>query len=189
MDQELEQRLKRLLDKQDIEELILKYGRGIDRRDADLIRSVLHPDAVFEHFDLPNGRLAGADEIADQTLILASWINAGSHFLPQTLIEFDGEVAFAETYALTCIVTEDELGKKHTYSRGIRLFHRLERRDGVNWKISYRTGRHDGYESRAELPQSRYESDQSQIFGTHKPRDISYYLAQALRDSGKPHEL
>jgi ketosteroid isomerase-like protein len=186
MTDELNRRLGHLLDKQDVEEAILKYARGIDRMDEALIRSVLHDDAVFEHFDLPGGRLVGGAEIAAQTMILGAWIKGGSHFLPQTLIELDGDTAYAETYALTCVVT-GEAGaeqEQQVYVRGIRLFHRMERREGGEWKIAYRTGRHDGFELRQPLPSSPYDRSDPAVAGQKDGTDLLYHLKEKLRLGG-----
>ncbi|MFB9858751.1 hypothetical protein [Paenarthrobacter aurescens] len=41
--------LQRLLDKEAIREASLKYTRGIDRHDDDILRQVYHPDARDDH--------------------------------------------------------------------------------------------------------------------------------------------
>ena len=41
--------LQRLLDKQEIYEVLCRYCRGIDRLDEPLVRSCYHPDAVDNH--------------------------------------------------------------------------------------------------------------------------------------------
>ena len=45
----MDPRLSRLLDRNEIEEVVLRYCRGIDRRDFDLVRSCYHPDATDRH--------------------------------------------------------------------------------------------------------------------------------------------
>ncbi len=45
----MDPRLQALLDKQEIEEVVLRYCRGIDRRDFDLVRACYHPDARDHH--------------------------------------------------------------------------------------------------------------------------------------------
>ena len=49
MPPEPDPRLAALLDKQEIEEVVLRYCRGIDRRDFELVRSCYHPDARDRH--------------------------------------------------------------------------------------------------------------------------------------------
>ena len=41
--------LQELLDKQAVHECVLRYCRGIDRMDAELVRSCYHADATDEH--------------------------------------------------------------------------------------------------------------------------------------------
>ena len=43
------EKLQQLLDKQEIHEVIMRYCRGIDRLDREMIRSVYHDDAIDEH--------------------------------------------------------------------------------------------------------------------------------------------
>ena len=43
------QEIRRLLDKEAIREVLLRYARGIDRHDDDLMASAYHPDAIDDH--------------------------------------------------------------------------------------------------------------------------------------------
>lgn len=42
-------KLQRLLDKDEIREVILRYTRGVDRHDDATIASAYHPDATDDH--------------------------------------------------------------------------------------------------------------------------------------------
>jgi hypothetical protein len=57
IDEKTERALQVLLDKQEIHEVLMRYCRGIDRCDAELLRSVYHADAVDDHGQL-NGKAA-----------------------------------------------------------------------------------------------------------------------------------
>jgi SnoaL-like domain len=48
-------RVARMLDHHEIREVLLRYCRGIDRRDYDLVRSCYHPDATDDHGDFRGG--------------------------------------------------------------------------------------------------------------------------------------
>ena len=61
--------LEVLLDKQEIHELHARYCRGVDRLDADLIRSVFHDDAVEHHPPWFDG---SADEYVDYVIAQAT---------------------------------------------------------------------------------------------------------------------
>ncbi|MCB2109209.1 MAG: nuclear transport factor 2 family protein, partial [Rhodobacteraceae bacterium] len=43
-----QERIAALLDKEEIRDVLMRYGRGVDRADADLLRSCYHPDAIEE---------------------------------------------------------------------------------------------------------------------------------------------
>ena len=47
--------LRRLLDEEAIKKVHLRYCRGIDRRDWELLRSCYHPDALDDHGDYVGG--------------------------------------------------------------------------------------------------------------------------------------
>ena len=49
IDEKTERALRVLLDKQEIHEVLMRYCRGIDRCDAELLHSVYHPDATDDH--------------------------------------------------------------------------------------------------------------------------------------------
>ena len=48
-------RLARVVDQQEIADVIYRYCRGIDRCDFDLVRSCYHPDAIDDHGDFRGG--------------------------------------------------------------------------------------------------------------------------------------
>jgi len=41
--------VERLLDRQEIEDILIGYARGADRADVDLIRAAYHADAIEDH--------------------------------------------------------------------------------------------------------------------------------------------
>ena len=45
----LKQRLQHLLDRQEIYDCLVRYCRGVDRLDSELILSAYHPDAIDDH--------------------------------------------------------------------------------------------------------------------------------------------
>ena len=122
-----------LLAKQEIEDVIYKYARGIDRLDLDLVRACYHPDAYDDH-----GNLKGTvDEFIDGVRDFLPQYAVTQHFMGNMLIEVDGERARAETYAVAYHRKElsDGSGKDDVF--GIRYVDRFERRNG-EWKIAHR---------------------------------------------------
>lgn len=125
--------LEALVARQQIADVIYRYARGIDRLDFDLVRSCYHADAYDDH-----GAFAGTVEefIAAAATFLARW-TATQHFMGNMLIELDGDVARAETYAVAYHRREDADGNGKDDVMGIRYVDRFEKRDGA-WKIGYR---------------------------------------------------
>ena len=56
MTEELLAKLQHLIDRQEINDCIHRYTRGLDRHDDELLRSVFHPDAIDNHAHVAGGR-------------------------------------------------------------------------------------------------------------------------------------
>ena len=94
IDEKTERALRVLLDKQEIHEVLMRYCRGIDRCDAELLHSVYHPDATDDH-GLFKGRAADFIPWALKALVRD---DGTSHYIANELIEVDGNVAHCESY-------------------------------------------------------------------------------------------
>ena len=131
---ELDPALQRLVDRQEIVDVLLRYVRGADRRDGALMHSCYHADAVDEHgmFDGPG------HEFVDRLMASRPGRGITNHMLGQSLIEIEGEMAVAETYflALHRLLGDASLSERDFILAG-RYIDRFERRDGV-WKIAHR---------------------------------------------------
>jgi len=126
-----------LLAKQSIYELACQYCRGLDRLDAELLRSVFFEDAFCE-YGFYDGRPAEFIEFAIKALESHA---ANHHMIGNTLIEVEGNEAYGEVYfrAYHKVMVESEFQDLIIAGRYID---RYERRDGV-WKIAYRSERND----------------------------------------------
>jgi hypothetical protein len=134
VNQELDARLRELLDKQEIHERLMRYCRGVDRGDAELISQAFHTDAMADH-----GQVFFTGEDVGQMLaqMAARHTNAsGTHFTGNELIEIDGDKAYSEVYFLSFRERERD-GETVTFWRCARYIDQWERRDGV-WGIVYR---------------------------------------------------
>ena len=89
-----EDRMQKLLDKDEITEAIHRVARGTDRLDRELIVSGYHPDGFDDH----NSFRGGPEAFADWVLEVLPTFAATHHFLGQVDIELDGDVAHVETY-------------------------------------------------------------------------------------------
>lgn len=122
-----------LEDKQEIAEVVLRYCRGVDRLDFDLIRSCYHDDGVDHH--------TGFDGDADSYV---AWLKGGlprlggtMHMVGNQLIEVDGDLARSETYGTAHHWGEPYDDVTRNFTSGFRYVDRMERRDG-QWRIAER---------------------------------------------------
>src|SRR4051794_32952980 len=88
-----------LVDERAIRTVLLRYCRGIDRMDRELVRSCYHDDAVDDH-----GTFRGtADEFVEWCFRLLGRYESTMHLVANMLIEpahGDTDTASAETYGI-----------------------------------------------------------------------------------------
>ncbi|OHV30886.1 MULTISPECIES: nuclear transport factor 2 family protein [Pseudofrankia] len=125
--------IQQLLDKQAIREAILRYCRGVDRCDPDLISSAYHPDAIDIH-----GRQRFTGETVGQGIVdLVRSAKVAMNHITNQLITFHGDgTAGCETYFTVWQSAETEGGDRLVVALG-RYVDRFERRAG-GWKIAHR---------------------------------------------------
>lgn len=117
-----------------IRDIQMRYCRGADRMDFDLMRSCFHPDAVTEYFGETD--VDGFIEMGRKALpgFLCTTHNTGNQ-----LVEVTGDTAWAEHYTVaTHRLPADETGPERDFVTAVRYVDRLECRDG-DWRISRRT--------------------------------------------------
>lgn len=123
----------KLLDKQQITEILYRYCRGIDRNDIELALAVFHPDAMDNHTGTP----VPIAEVARRLRNPARGVlKAVTHTLSNILISLEGDVAHSEAYFLASHRLTHE-GKDMDWVVSGRYLDRFERRDKV-WRISDR---------------------------------------------------
>jgi ketosteroid isomerase-like protein len=130
MDAATEARLLKLLDRQDIMDVLVRYCRSMDRFDREGLLSCYHPDAIDDH-----GAFVGtAAEFFEYYKPWHAKYNTGHHHsISNTSMEMDGATAHTETYWLFESMNADGSMSLH----GGRYIDRFEKRDGV-WKIAAR---------------------------------------------------
>lgn len=125
--------LQVLLDRQAIADVVLRYCRGIDRLDLELVRDCYHPDATDEHGTFTGTR----DEYVDWVSGVLERYTGTMHVVSNQLIEVDGDRAHAETYGVAYHWGEPLTDHHRNFTTGFRYVDRFERRDGV-WRIARR---------------------------------------------------
>ncbi|BCB74809.1 hypothetical protein GCM10022251_53460 [Phytohabitans flavus] len=128
---DLPRELRDLLDKQAIRDHLMRYCRGVDRCDADLMKSIFHADGTAfgtnawefcDHF-VPTNE-------ADTTFTV--------HMLGNILVDVDGDVAYSEAYFVTWVGrAEDGTGYIDAFCG--RYVDRWERRAGEWGVVTRRT--------------------------------------------------
>jgi hypothetical protein len=121
-------RIQEVLDRIEIEDVLHRYCRGIDRCDEKILRSVYHEGAVDDH-----GVFKGdASDFAAFILpILEGNYEATQHHLTNIRIELNGDSARAETYYVAFHRSDSQHALEQS---GGRYLDRFERRDG-RWAI------------------------------------------------------
>jgi hypothetical protein len=120
--------------KQQITEALMRYCRGVDRGDIDLVMSAFHDGALDDHH--------GVDEIAAERFpaTIAGSVRAihrSNFHLGNVLIEVDGEVANSESYVVAHLRLQHD-DDRVDWTFAVRYVDRFERRAGV-WRIARRT--------------------------------------------------
>lgn len=130
----MDEELLRLLDEEAIKKVHVRYCRGVDRMDWDLIRSCYHPDALDDHGEF----VGGVEEfIAYGKANLPNFLST-NHCICNQLVEVKGDVAFAEHYGIAYHrLAAGADGIEKDWIAVIRYVDRFERRNG-EWRIAHR---------------------------------------------------
>jgi len=168
----------------EIQDLLVRYCRGIDRADVGLVKSVYHPGATDNH-GVFNGDAADFAEFA--VTLLKSAYHCTQHQLSNMIIDVDGDTACAETYFVAYHAYRDnDSGIDRLALFGGRYADRLEKRDGC-WGIVARTVIHDWSDDRATVPYEHTGVFRQGGYGVADPTVDLFTLSagQATRDEGE----
>ena len=121
--------LQALLDRAAIQDVLLRYARGVDRKDLRLVATCFAPDAAYDG-TLGRGRIGDALEKLGEAM---ERYDRTMHFIGNHSIEVAGEVATSEAYCLAHHVLRD--GGRLVVA--VRYLDDLVRRDG-RWMITAR---------------------------------------------------
>lgn len=129
---ELERSIRGLQDRQDIYDCLVRYCRGIDRNDPELVASAYHPDALDDH----GAYCGGVDEVTSLSLAFHNENHKRTqHSISNHYCEIEGDVAHCETYFM---YTGFNKNAPPDFSLlGGRYLDRFERRNG-RWAIALR---------------------------------------------------
>lgn len=121
-------------DRQQIRDVVLRYCRGIDRLQMDLVREAFHPDGIDHH--------TGFDGTVDEYLAwvepqLRTYLSGTMHIIGNHLIDLHGDEAISEAYGTAVHWGEPADSRRVNFTSGVRYVDHMTFRDG-RWAIQER---------------------------------------------------
>ena len=169
--------IRDLLDRQAIHDVMMRYCRGVDRLDADLIASAYHPDAYDDHC----GReFTGATVGPEIARWMGETMEMTSHQITNQTIAIDSDFAGSESYYTETHILKAGDGPR---AKGVvvgRYVDRLERRGG-DWRIIHRRV---VMESGSDLPIDEVSEQMIAKLWTTDRNDPSYAVLDRPADAG-----
>jgi SnoaL-like domain len=166
--------LQRMSAERQIYNTVVRYCRGIDRHDRDLVLSCYHPGAIDNH----GVYIGNAIGFVDESVELA-WrtYEVLFHYIGNHLVDFvSDDLAHSEAYVIAHHVRSRQASEARldlVYGRYVDDF---ERRDGA-WKIANRVFVHELSETRTI--DTRWKADARFARGIPAPLDLAYRGAAA----------
>ncbi|MCY4272854.1 MAG: nuclear transport factor 2 family protein [bacterium] len=161
-DDDLSERIARLEAKEEIRDLVTRYGMAVDDRDLDAVADMFTADAVFRHGDgavVNEGRQAIVEFYADRL----SAFGATYHYPHSHLVELDPDRA-GEATGMVNAHAEMGIGGR-TMITGLRYGDQY-RREGGKWRFAARSIAMVYYMDMAELADGGLcEQDRKRYFG------------------------
>ena len=134
MEGEMDVAVQKLLDKQEIYEVLARFMRACDRGDVAGLRACFHPDAVEDHGGTYLGPASAWVDGIEARLVHPK--TRMTHCLTNVLIEIEGDRAVSESYVTTTSVVrlDGDLVQSTTCSRLVDRYVK----DQGGWLIAHR---------------------------------------------------
>ncbi len=126
-----DRQIQSVIDKQEIQDVLMRYCHGIDRGDLGLILSAFHDDATDNHSGVEERAVDRFTRTVEQGKEMST-----SHNLTSVLIQLDGDVAYSQAYFIAWHQFTHASTKIDWVLSG-RYLDRHERRAG-GWRIAHR---------------------------------------------------
>lgn len=163
----------RLVDRRAIHDVVLKYCRGIDRMDRELVAECFHPDAYDEHGSFEGG----VEEFLEWVWPLLAKYRTTMHLAANHLCDVEGDVAVAETYGVA-IHRSDDPAPHRNLDVGFRYIDRFERRGG-DWRIARRVATTEWAETSDSS--RRWDTPENMRVGVRNRSDSVFVMLSDLR--------
>ena len=132
--------LQQLADREAIRELVLLYSRGVDRKDAALLRDLYTEDATDTHGDSYDGGKDGYVDFLERSF---PYMDYSGHHVCNHLVAVDGNVGEGEVYALAWHVFRDAQGQLMEDFMAVRYIDRYRRCADGRWRFGQRVVTYD----------------------------------------------
>ncbi len=120
-------------DRRQIHEAVLRYCRGIDRLDMDLVRSVYHPGGIDHH----TGFSGPVEQFVEWVSGALGQFDGTMHLIGNHFVEGAGDVAVSETYGTAVHWGSPADDPRRNFTSGFRYIDHFEKRDG-RWAVTER---------------------------------------------------
>lgn len=141
--------LAKLIAKDEIRELGMLYSRGVDRKDATLLRSLYTADATDSHGDTFDG---GAEDYVTFLENAFPYMRYSGHHICNHLITVEGDTGEGEIYAYTFHIIPDGKGGWLEDLRLVRYIDHYRKEEG-RWRFAKRVVTYDYSSKRpAQIP-------------------------------------
>ncbi|HTJ35714.1 MAG TPA: nuclear transport factor 2 family protein [Dactylosporangium sp.] len=140
--------LRRLLDKQEITEVLTRYMRAVDRGDLDTLRACYLPGAVEEHGGVYRGPAGEYVDSIARTLTHPKAVT--THVLSNVLIELDEAGTTADVECYVTAFARVKPGDTLTVARMLDVFGKVDGRWGIRhrrllWEWNHDMERTEGW--------------------------------------------
>ena len=155
-----------LLDQVALRDLVMRYCRGVDRRDFGLVRSLYHDDAIDDHGAMFRG---GPDEFVAWLPQATGHWELTRHSIANSLFAIDGDSAEGEHHVIAWHRTPPPARREYT------VHGRYERRS-EHWKFLHRSLVFDWGEMRDVDEAAMAQMGADAPHGTNDGKDPSWGL-------------
>ncbi len=132
--------LQNLLDKEAIRELGMLYSRGVDRKDADLLRTLYTEDATDTHGDTFDGPAEAYVDFLERSF---PYMQYSGHHICNHLVSVDGDSGEGEIYAMAYHIIPDGSGGWLEDFMTVRYIDRYRRCEDGRWRFAKRVVTYD----------------------------------------------
>lgn len=139
--------LARLIAKEEIRELAQLYSRGVDRKDAALLRALYTRDGTDHHGDTFAGSAEDYVQFLERSF---PYMPYSGHHICNHLISVDGDEGEGEVYAIAYHIYPDGKGGMIEDLMLVRYIDRYRKEDG-RWRFAARLVTYD-YKTKRPVP-------------------------------------